>query len=335
MASKKPNTKFAKTVQYFEFVDEKSSKFWEISGAECRVDVRYGKIGTTGQSQTKEFGDATAASVHANKLVLEKLAKGYSKVEASGVAVAKPPPRPVNGSAAIVDPTAQLVAAKNPQTSSAVLEMLANGDRELVLLAVAENAATSVATRTLAFQKLIDRDVYIRKVASNPLTPPSLLEVLAGHKVDEVRADVAANAATPEGALALLATDKGRYVRHSVAKNKSTPARALQALVKDVDPFVSGCAASNPSVPVEVLLKLAKSKKAHLRAGVAFNRVTPKQVLELLANDGVFTVRNWAQKALDPISALAAHAARAAVYAASEEVAPLKQKEASTSISFH
>jgi hypothetical protein len=45
--------------QRFEFVDEKSSKFWEIRIDGQNVEVRYGKIGTSGQVQAKEFGDKT------------------------------------------------------------------------------------------------------------------------------------------------------------------------------------------------------------------------------------------------------------------------------------
>ncbi|HPW29062.1 MAG TPA: WGR domain-containing protein, partial [Rhodoferax sp.] len=65
--------------QRFEFVDEKSSKFWEIRVRDSGVDVRYGKIGTAGQTQTKAFEDATAAQNHVRKLIGEKLKGGYVK----------------------------------------------------------------------------------------------------------------------------------------------------------------------------------------------------------------------------------------------------------------
>jgi len=38
------------TKRYFELVDEKSSKFWEISVLGEKLTVRYGKIGTDGQT---------------------------------------------------------------------------------------------------------------------------------------------------------------------------------------------------------------------------------------------------------------------------------------------
>lgn len=61
----------------FEFVGGTSAKFWEVSVADSRVTVRFGRLGTDGQSQTKSFADATKAQEYAEKLVTEKLGKGY------------------------------------------------------------------------------------------------------------------------------------------------------------------------------------------------------------------------------------------------------------------
>lgn len=62
---------------YFEFKDAKSSKFWEIETTGQTVTVRYGKIGTEGQTQVKEFGTAAEAADHAAKITAEKVKKGY------------------------------------------------------------------------------------------------------------------------------------------------------------------------------------------------------------------------------------------------------------------
>ena len=64
----------------FELVEGKSRKFWEVAVAGQAVTVRYGRIGTQGQTSTKAFADAAAAAQHAAKLIAEKTAKGYSKV---------------------------------------------------------------------------------------------------------------------------------------------------------------------------------------------------------------------------------------------------------------
>jgi DNA ligase-1 len=61
----------------FEFVEGSASKFWEVNIAGTDVTVRFGRIGTNGQSQTKTFADTAAAQRHADKLVAEKTGKGY------------------------------------------------------------------------------------------------------------------------------------------------------------------------------------------------------------------------------------------------------------------
>lgn len=65
------------TKRYLEFTDAKSSKFWEINVSGKKIEVRYGKIGTDGQSTVKELDTSTDAKVQADKLVLEKIKKGY------------------------------------------------------------------------------------------------------------------------------------------------------------------------------------------------------------------------------------------------------------------
>ena len=48
-----------------------------LSGNE--VTVRFGRIGTEGQTQTKTLPDAEAAVKHAEKLIASKTAKGYAE----------------------------------------------------------------------------------------------------------------------------------------------------------------------------------------------------------------------------------------------------------------
>lgn len=64
----------------FEFSHDSSNKFWEITVTNTEVTVRFGRIGTAGQSQTKSFVDAVKADAHAAKLVEQKLAKGYTEI---------------------------------------------------------------------------------------------------------------------------------------------------------------------------------------------------------------------------------------------------------------
>jgi len=65
------------TSRYFEQRDEKSDKYWEIRANGPTVTVRYGRRGTTGQTQVKNFDNATAAQKHLLQLIDEKTKKGY------------------------------------------------------------------------------------------------------------------------------------------------------------------------------------------------------------------------------------------------------------------
>ncbi|MEZ6038914.1 MAG: DNA ligase [Planctomycetaceae bacterium] len=66
--------------RYFEFSDGKSHKFWEISVDGNAVTVRYGRIGSKGTTNRKDFADAEAARKHQTKLIDEKTSKGYAEV---------------------------------------------------------------------------------------------------------------------------------------------------------------------------------------------------------------------------------------------------------------
>lgn len=64
----------------FEYKDEKSSKFWQIGQEGGVLTLLWGRIGTKGQSQNKEFADAAQALAAMNKLIKEKTGKGYLEV---------------------------------------------------------------------------------------------------------------------------------------------------------------------------------------------------------------------------------------------------------------
>ncbi len=64
----------------FELSEGTSNKFWEIELDGKSFTVHYGRIGTNGKAQTKSFASATAASAEAEKLIREKLGKGYAEV---------------------------------------------------------------------------------------------------------------------------------------------------------------------------------------------------------------------------------------------------------------
>lgn len=64
----------------FEFKDDKSSKFWEIALVDTTVTVRFGKTGTKGQNNNKVYLDEASAFNYVEKLIKEKIGKGYVEV---------------------------------------------------------------------------------------------------------------------------------------------------------------------------------------------------------------------------------------------------------------
>jgi predicted DNA-binding WGR domain protein len=70
-------------VRRFEFIGGSSAKFWEIEVDGAEVFVHFGRLGVSGQQQQKRFADAAAATKHAEKLIAEKIRKGYRKTAAA------------------------------------------------------------------------------------------------------------------------------------------------------------------------------------------------------------------------------------------------------------
>ena len=57
-----------------------SNKFWDAACDGNKMVVRFGKTGTKGQTQIKTFADYEAAEKERQKMITEKLAKGYHKI---------------------------------------------------------------------------------------------------------------------------------------------------------------------------------------------------------------------------------------------------------------
>lgn len=71
------------TPRRFEFRGDGSAKFWEVVRDDESYTVTFGRIGSTGRSQTIELDDEDEARAAVAKLVAEKLAKGYVEVGTS------------------------------------------------------------------------------------------------------------------------------------------------------------------------------------------------------------------------------------------------------------
>ena len=64
----------------YELSDGTSNKFWEIELSGDSFTTTYGRIGSAGQSSTKQWKDAAQAQKEYDKLVAEKTRKGYQLV---------------------------------------------------------------------------------------------------------------------------------------------------------------------------------------------------------------------------------------------------------------
>ncbi len=68
----------------FELKEGTSSKFWEAKVDGKKLVLAWGRIGTAGQSKTKAFANPAAAQAEHDKLVKEKLGKGYAEIGKGG-----------------------------------------------------------------------------------------------------------------------------------------------------------------------------------------------------------------------------------------------------------
>ena len=109
----------------YELSEGTSNKFWEINLAGTSFTTTYGKIGSNGQTTIKSFGSDAEAKKEYDKIVAEKVKKGYSLVGGKaakgtppgGVAAQKPAAKAAPKAA--LKTTAKAEPAAKPTTSSA------------------------------------------------------------------------------------------------------------------------------------------------------------------------------------------------------------------------
>lgn len=74
-----------------EFVEGSSRKFWEGEQDGKKVVVRWGRIGSEGQSKTHTFASPAAAKAELEKLISSKTKKGYQRAGGAAPPAAPPP----------------------------------------------------------------------------------------------------------------------------------------------------------------------------------------------------------------------------------------------------
>lgn len=247
-------------VHRFEFNDGKSSKFWEIEVAGAQFTVRYGKIGTAGQSQVKEFPDAAAASKAADKLIAEKAGKGYQEVggaapKISAIIAATTAPKAAKAPKLPKPTQAKTPAelAKDPKTSPETLGSLV-GTSETIDRALAKhpNASADVleklshssdetTRRNVVLSLNASKDVLIRLAPQFPadffknpafdwllLEEPDLLKRIGSG----VMKNILKRPECPQSFLTWAAEHGSEQEMLAVAMNPKAPKEALQRLLK-------------------------------------------------------------------------------------------------------
>lgn len=180
------------TTRRFIFQDDKSSKFWEIGLSGSAVTVRYGKMGSTGQVQTKDLGKEEDAIRHLDRLVAEKIGKGY--LEQGGNEIASTPEGAETVVVVPLETAKALSAAPKKASKSKVGKKISLKPTE-----DPESSPESLAS-------CIGQDVATdRLIAKHPNASPEILEKLSHSKDRATRQAVAINPNTPRDALIALA----------------------------------------------------------------------------------------------------------------------------------
>ncbi len=76
----------------YEFSEGSSNKFWEITLSGTSFTTTYGKIGASGQTSLKTFASEAIAKKEYDKIIAEKVKKGYQLVDGGDGEEAKAAP---------------------------------------------------------------------------------------------------------------------------------------------------------------------------------------------------------------------------------------------------
>lgn len=71
-------------VRYFINQEDTANKFWQVEVAGKRQIVKFGRIGTAGRETVKEFAGEAECLKDTEKLIAQKIKKGYTEVESYG-----------------------------------------------------------------------------------------------------------------------------------------------------------------------------------------------------------------------------------------------------------
>ncbi|MBC9912747.1 WGR domain-containing protein [Chitinophaga varians] len=140
--------------QKFIYQDEKSHKFWDIETNGPELTITFGKAGTQGQTQIKNFATEEECRKAADKLIAEKTKKGYQPI-------AEKAPLPV-------DEKASLPIEEKNQQSGFTLPAALYDD----LLAMATYLEAEWPENVQALHPVSEENIRAMEIASGLLFPP-------------------------------------------------------------------------------------------------------------------------------------------------------------------
>lgn len=117
----------------FELREGTASKFWEVDVEGSDVVVRFGRIGTNGQTKRTSFASAAEAEKAKEKLVREKTGKGYAEVGASTAATEAKPEPVSKGRAKKAKPSADSAGTRFPASPTPVTAVRCFRDEDTAL----------------------------------------------------------------------------------------------------------------------------------------------------------------------------------------------------------
>ena len=178
--------------------------------------------------------------------------------------------------------------AAHPDTSGDLLDVLSRDEDDAVAAAVAANPNAWATTLDDLAAERSDGDCGVaRGLASNPASPPALLDRLIGrHDTDsDIVNLVLLNPAVAAGTAALFIDVAGRVTLTSLALAAHTSESLLPRLAASPLWEVREAVADRDDVSPDLLGLLAEDPDRHVRGAVAANERSPALALDRLAGD--------------------------------------------------
>ena len=255
-----------KFTRIFDYKDDMSSKFWEVTQNGNSVIIRYGKAGSNGQSQEKLFGDNAAASKHVAKLISEKTRKGYAEVS-------------------VALPTGEMAAgtseASVKQKDQLTIKIQDRKARSAGIIKPKSPAHDPGATSE-ALMLLMDKDdVTNRLLAKHPQASAELLEKLSHSSDKATRRAVCLNTNVDKAVLLRLALQfPGEFFRNPVfdwllLEDPDSLFHLGQGVLKNILKL--------PDCPQSFLQWAANNGSEQQQLAVAMNSNAPDDLISILA----------------------------------------------------